>query len=110
MTDYSKNPLVKLEDLCDYARVEIGLDDNLLQTLCLAATGKCQHFVTRKELHVGGTDDGKYPAITVEQNAQIQLWIKAQVAYWYSHRESAGSKLEIQPSFHYLLDSVRTYE
>lgn len=110
MRNYKEEPLVPLKDLCEYVRCEPGIDDSLLQSLCLAATGQCQHYVTRKELHVGGSDDGKFDPITEEQFGQIQLWIKAQVAYWYSHRESAGQRLEIQPSFHYLLDSVRTYE
>lgn len=110
MTNYKEDPIVSIKALCDYVRVEQGVDDELLNSLCLAATGQCQHYVTRVDLRVGGDDGGKFSKITEEQFAQIQLWIKAQVAYWYNHRESAGSKLEIQPSFHYLLDSVRTYE
>lgn len=110
MRNYKEEPLVSIEDLCAYVRCEPGIDDELLGSLCLAATGQCQHYVTRQDLHVGGDDEGKFVPITEEQFAQIQLWIKAQVAYWYNHREAAGAKLEIQPSFHYLLDSVRTYE
>lgn len=109
-TDYKENPLVSLEDLCTYVRVEPGVDDELLKQLCLAATGALQQHTTRQELHVGGSDDGLFDPITETKFAQIQLWIKSQVAYWYNNREAAGQKLEIQPAFHYLVDSVRTYE
>ena len=108
MPDYSANPLVSLAELQDYCRVDSGIDDDLLQRLALAATGACCHHCGREDLAVGGTD-GMYPPITEAQEEQIKLWICAQVAYWYSHRESAGVKAEIQPAFHYLLDSVRTY-
>lgn len=110
MTDYKENPLVSLADLCAYVRVEPGVDDELLKSLALAATGACQQHTTRKDLFEGATDDGKYEPITSTQFAKIQLWIKAQVAYWYNHREAAGTKYEIQPAFHFLIDSVRTYD
>ena len=110
MPNYKETPLVSIKEICEYVRVEPGVDDELLASLCLAATGQCQHYVTREDLRVGGDDEGKFSKITEPQFAQIQLWIKAQVAYWYRNREAAGQKLEIQPAFHYLLDSVRTYE
>ena len=109
MPDYSANPLVSLEEAQVYCRVDSGIDDELLQSLVLAATGACCHHCGREDLTEGATDDGLYPAITGAQEAQIKLWILAQVAYWYANRESAGAKHEIQPAFHYLLDSVRTY-
>ena len=110
MPDYAENPLVTLTEAQTYCRVDPGIDDELLESLVLAATGACQHHCGRTDLTEGATDNGSYPAITHTQLHQIKLWICAQVAYWYAHRELAGQKLEIQPAFHYLLDSVRTYD
>jgi hypothetical protein len=105
----SEETLVSLDEVCSYVRVVPGVDDDLLLSFVRAATARCQHYTRRNELTVGGTDDGKFDPITQDQFELIKLWIKAQCAYWYNNRESAGAKQEIQPSFHYLLDAVMTY-
>lgn len=106
--DYAQNPIVSLEDACNYIRQDVGVDDELIEALVLSATGHCQHETGRTDLTVGGTDD-LWPAISATQFAQIQLWIKAHACYWYNNREAFGNELKTQPAFHHLIDSVRTY-
>lgn len=100
---------VSLEEAKLHLRVDGDADDDLIESLCLAATQMAEHELQRPLITREGSEG--YGTATADVPAAIRQWILLHVAYFYEDRSAAtdGAKSVI-PRLGALLDPFRTWE
>lgn len=99
---------VSLEEAKKHLRVEIDTDDDLIKSLCLAATQVAEHEMQRPIISREGEQGfGSKPE---DVPAAIRQWVLLTVAHYYENREAAApGSLAPLPFIDALLDPYRTW-
>ncbi len=99
---------VSLEEAKAHLRVDGDADDDLICSLCLAATQMAEHELQRPLVTREGSE-GYGEAKDVP--ASIKQWIKLQVGYLYEERQAAAEGTVVtRPNLYALLDPFRTWQ